>query len=242
MSSNEQPAKPKPTPVNGIPEWMAGVEDGFHEAFAYHEPDLAIEFAKYGAAFPYAPQKDQNGRPILDPSDDDKAHLHILISAAFFNNVFTIDEWKECADNYPNKPLTETQLQMRDSADVKVRAHFLKKALPKFLKFLGAPQGMAEDLEAILNLHKPRSAAIRAMAQKYLIENPTAGARAIARELPKSLNKVGKSVNADHGQISKDLKNGQLVRPSQNYTPTLEKNSGACGSRRRRKAGTGQTG
>jgi hypothetical protein len=220
--------------VDEPPEWMAKYRDGFSEALAFYEPDILVEFARYSGAFPYEPQRDANGN-IIDPETDGKAYLYLLIQSIFFKDARSVDEWLQYASTYPSETLTSTQLGIRENAAVKVRAHFLKEALRKLLGLLGAPAAMTCDLEAILDLHRPRSADKKAEAQRHLAENPTISARSVAKKLPKHRNKDGKMVNADHSEISGGLKDGSLVRPSADYLATPESKVGARQQRGRRK-------
>ena len=214
MNENDQSPKPlKPNVTNSPPAWMIGIDDGLKEFLASHEPDISIAMAKYAKTYPYSMRTDAMGK-IIDPDDDEKAYLHLLIQATFFKDVYSVDEWHQYASSYPTTALTEDQATSSASSMVKVRAHFLKEALSRLLNLLGAPAAMIDDLQSILGLHQPRSAEVRGEAQRALIADPTASARAIAKKLRKRKNKFGEYRDADHAQISNDLKNGLLARPS----------------------------
>lgn len=187
------------------PEWMKG-EDGFAEYLALVEPEIAIELARYREAFPYGP------KPGVDPEADDNAYLYLLVMAAFLKDAQSVPEWTSYVGEYPSTELTVKQLELPDSPRVKVRAHYLKHALPRLLSLIGAPPAMVADVVSILDLNRPRGADVRAAAQEELCRNPGASAREIARKLTEARPEDAKEV--DHAQISKDLKRGSLVRPA----------------------------
>ncbi|MDA9918454.1 hypothetical protein N9D37_01015 [Erythrobacter sp.] len=192
---------------------LSASSDNFTEHLAAVEPEIAAAMARYRESFPYSPAIDDDGKPI-DPDLDDKAHLYLLLQETFLGDVRSVTEWMVYCTAYPSIALPESQLALPDSPDVKVRAHYLRTALPRLLTLLGAPEPMIDDVQSILGLHKPRAANVRGAAQAELNNDPTASARAVASRLRKRKNKNGEVRSADHGQISKDLKTGLLVRPA----------------------------
>lgn len=196
-------------PLHETEEWKSDArETAAH--IAHEEPELTIAFAAFVETFPYVSRKNKDGQ-FVDPSDDEKAYLYLLLQAALVEQSQRVSEWKQLVEEYPKEQLTEKQAKRGSSPQVQTRAHYLASALTSLLKITNAPPSMIADLQAILGLHKPRAAEIRAAAQKALIENPKVSARKIARGLARNPKTPDK--DRDHTQISTDLKKGLLARP-----------------------------
>lgn len=185
---------------DGLPEWMAEADDDTRGYIAYAEPEIAVEIARYCEAYSYQLRRDAEGKAI-DPSDDEKAYLYLLVQAVFLKNARSILEWKEYANSYPTVPLIEGYGAWKKSEAIKIRSHYLRQALVSLLNLIGAPKAMIKDIDSILALHSPRQAKARAETQKIMSEMPGASLREIAR-------KAGRNP----GQISKDITAGRLVK------------------------------
>lgn len=204
MAHSDEPSRKQKKKPTEPPVWMDETrDDGFAEYVAAVEPEIAIEHVRYVREFPYNPEY----------AGTDKDYLHILISAAFPRDSANLNEWRGFLDSYPSQALTADQNETKQNPDVQVRAHYLRHALTRLLQLVQAPEVMISDLQFILDCHKPRAADVLARAQEELCRTPQAGAREIARKLPKRKTKLGQEKTRDHSEISSNLKGGRLVRP-----------------------------
>ena len=175
--------------------------DGFAEHLAAVEPRIIETIAEFGGKFPDNSQ--------LDPEHNDTAHLYKLIMASYFHDSRSLHEWKETANSYPRDALTAEQIGTGQNPDVQMRAHFLKLGITRLLELIAAPPTMVEDARAILDLHTPAGAEVRAAAQAEWCKDPKTNLRAIARKL-----------GCDYRQLYKDRDRGLLTQPSVDNFPT----------------------
>jgi len=204
MSKDKQSEK-KTNDLNP-PEWMPRADETQRE-IAYYEPEIAVEISRRIGAFPYALQIDRE-KNVIDPSEDENSYLYFFVEALLFSEVHTMGDWRQVVGSYPPAVSIKKKSSKRLPEKLKVRAHYLRQALPKLLRIIGAPEAMAQDIETILAYHQPREAKARARKQAAMSELPGrapregAGVREIARDL-----------KCDPGQINKDVKAAKLVVP-----------------------------
>lgn len=212
--SNDQSPPDNPVPVStDAPEWMSGEVSDWRAELAHYEPELAVAYAAFAEFFPNKNRTESDGT-IIDPANDERAHLFQLLMATWYNDVHTLADWQEEIASYPVKSLKDMKDKPKSKrCAITARAHYLNMALTRLLGLVGAPQSVIADVDYILGLHMPRSAKIREQAQRALIDAPNASLREIAGRLPTRIDKYGKERPRDHGQVSKDIKSGRIVRP-----------------------------
>lgn len=184
------------------PAWISKSGSG-SDSIGRWEPEIAIQMARYGSKFPHRPTLDARGNEI-DPESDPRAYLYQLVTAQFFTDVRTVQEWRACAENYPASAIGSDQAIQQTNPNAAVRAYYLREALTSLLEIAKAPESMKSDLRAMLEYLIPVGAEKRAKVQKAIFEDPDA-----------SLQDIADRTGADAGQISKDGKAGLLIWPAE---------------------------
>ena len=108
--------------------------------------------------------------------------LSLVEAAEGYVEAFSVEEWNDTAESYPNSALVKGQLTKRPYEDCPARAYHLTKAMDRLLVLVGAPEAMRSDMGLLLSAYTPRGAVKSAKVQDAMISNVAAPITEVAEK------------------------------------------------------------
>lgn len=109
---------------------------------------------------------------LIGSYKEDPERLGEMLASTAFARARDLDDWRDLADCYPERPLPAGATSKPVHEDVAVRAFILKQAVLRLFHLSAAPPAMRNDLEMLLDSFLENPAALKAKVQALHLAHP----------------------------------------------------------------------